>query len=258
LRIRLTALAATLLAAACVDQTPFTPTTSSVIVHAVLDVTARDQYVIVQSTSGTLITQRAIASASVSIITPDGRQLIADEVRDSTQFGVAGGVPLANPVYRVSLDRYGANLVAGGTYALRITLPDGRKVSGVTTIPPVAPSFSTQTDTLDRQGALSIAWTRTAGVKAYELFVSPSAAKRGLFADTSVVLTRESRIGSQVMFVSGSTATVLVNAVDDNYYDYLRRASDPYTANGVINRLEGAVGVFGSVVRVARRTVVLP
>jgi hypothetical protein len=37
----------------------------------------------------------------------------------------------------------------------------------------------------------------------------------------------------------------------------MRRASDPYTANGVVTRLDGAVGVFGSVVRVARRTVLV-
>lgn len=257
MRISLAALAATFVVAACVDQTPFTPNANTVVVHAVLDVGTRNQYVVVQSTSGALRDQREVLGAAVSISTPDGRQLIADEVKDSAFFGTGGGAPLTTTVYRISLDRYGVSLVAGGTYSLRVVLPDGRTVTGTTTIPPVAPGFAHKIDTLDGvNGSLSLSWPRTPGVKAYELSVSPSPAKQGLFVDTSIVLTSQSQVDGWRLFTSAST-TLAITAVDENYYDYLRRASDPWTSSGLITHLDGAVGVFGSIVPVLRRTVVL-
>lgn len=257
MRIRLALYAAVVAAAACVEQTPFTPNAKVVVVHAVLDVALRNQYVVVQSSEGTIRTQREVTGATVSITTPAGRQLLADEVKDSTYFGTISGVPRTTTVYRISLDRYGAALFAGQTYSLRVVLPDGREVSGTTTIPPVTPSFAEKADTIDGvAGSLNLSWPRVAGVKAYELFVSPGRATQGLFIDTSVVLTAQSRLDGAPMF-GVVPRTLVINAVDDNYYDYLRRASDPFTASGLITRLEGAVGVFGSMVPVLRRTVVV-
>lgn len=251
------AIASLLLAAACVEQERFAPSANAIVVHAVLDVTARDQYVVVQTTNGLLTEQRAVAGAAVSIATPDGHLLVADEVRDSSFFGTTVGVPLATPVYRISLDRYGTALIAGGAYTLRIVLPDERVVTGRTTIPRTIPSFATRVDTIGRGDSLRLDWARVPGVRAYELSISPSSVQRSVFVDTSVTLTSATRFGSTYVFRSNTTYALLVNAVDDNYYDYLRRDGDPFTSSGVITRLDGAVGVFGSVVPVARRTVVV-
>jgi Domain of unknown function (DUF4249) len=38
-----------------------------------------------------------------------------------------------------------------------------------------------------------------------------------------------------------------VAVTDSNYYDFVRSRSDPFTGRGFLNRLEGGIGVFGSV-----------
>jgi hypothetical protein len=48
------------------------------------------------------------------------------------------------------------------------------------------------------------------------------------------------------VFLPGFRSTVSVAAVDGSYFDYYRSASDPFTGSGLINRMEGGVGVFGA------------
>ena len=45
--------------------------------------------------------------------------------------------------------------------------------------------------------------------------------------------------------------------VDENYFDYYRRVSDFSTATGLVMHLAGGIGVFGSVVTLATRTIVV-
>jgi Domain of unknown function (DUF4249) len=227
-----------------------TPSANVVVVHAVLNAAVRDQYVIVQTTDGGLAPP--VTGATVIVATPDGRALVADEVRDSANVIVSG-----YPMYRISLDRYGLTLVPGATYRLDITLPDGRKVSGSTTMPAstpravlgLPPSFSRATDTL------ALAWSPVAGAAAYEVSISSEWASFNAFADTALVLKGDVRnSGGSAIFVSGVVSQIVVSAVDANYYDYYRRASDPLTGSGPIMRLTGAVGVFGSIVPIASGT----
>src|SRR5262245_32968199 len=91
-------------ATACVVQEPFQPTANTLVVHAILDRTTRDQSVGVQAATGKLPDQRVVTGARVTIATPDGRTLVADEVRDSTSYLVSSDVPAVKTVYRVSLD----------------------------------------------------------------------------------------------------------------------------------------------------------
>ena len=53
------------------------------------------------------------------------------------------------------------------------------------------------------------------------------------------------------------THQLAVIAVDENYFDYCHRTSDFFTATGLVMHLEGGIGVFGSVVTVATRTIVV-
>ena len=53
------------------------------------------------------------------------------------------------------------------------------------------------------------------------------------------------------------THQLAVIAVDENYFDYYHRTSDFTTATGLVMHLEGGIGVFGSVVTVATRTIVV-
>jgi hypothetical protein len=47
---------------------------------------------------------------------------------------------------------------------------------------------------------------------------------------------------------------VTVAAVDSNFFDYYRSRNDPFTGSGIINNLDGGIGLFGAAVNVATRT----
>jgi hypothetical protein len=49
------------------------------------------------------------------------------------------------------------------------------------------------------------------------------------------------------VFDVGVEYTLTVAVTDSNYYDFVRSRSDPFTGRGFLNRLEGGIGVFGSV-----------
>ncbi|MDH5198652.1 MAG: DUF4249 domain-containing protein, partial [Gemmatimonadota bacterium] len=49
------------------------------------------------------------------------------------------------------------------------------------------------------------------------------------------------------VFEVGREYTLGVAVTDTNYYDFVRSRSDPFTGRGFLNRLEGGIGVFGSV-----------
>jgi hypothetical protein len=49
------------------------------------------------------------------------------------------------------------------------------------------------------------------------------------------------------IFLAGDFYDLAVAVTDTNYYDFVRSRSDPFTGRGFINRLEGGIGVFGSV-----------
>jgi hypothetical protein len=63
--------------------------------------------------------------------------------------------------------------------------------------------------------------------------------------------------GNSVAFVRGLTHQLAVIAVDENYFDYYRGTSDFSTATGLVMHLDGGIGVFGSLVTVATRTIIV-
>ena len=243
------------------DHAFFQPGVPTVVIHAVLDAGARDQYVVVQTTTGSLNQQKEVAGAEVVITTPDGRALRADEIRDTLVYTTMRFItPQVGVVYRVSLDNYGVSLVGGGTYSLHVQLPDGREVAGHTTIPtaPQTPPINSSI-TFDRsRDTLRLAWPASAGTRVYEVFVSSSRSVFTTFADTSIALpgTAQTSAGS-FAFIPGATSQLVVSAVDDNYYDYYRRGSDPFSGGGIETHLVGGIGLFGSIVPVARRTLIV-
>jgi hypothetical protein len=258
LRTRPLALCASLVgAASCIDKAPTSPTANALLVHAVLDLGSRDQYVVIQSTTGAIDQQRPVTGAVVTITTPDGRGLLAEETLDSTHYLTPSTVPRVTTVYRVSLDRYGIDLVPGGSYLLRVTTPDGREVSGMTTIPNAVLGTASTTQTIDRErDTVRMNVPRVAGASAYEVLVSSSRNRATFFSDTAVTIPGSASGNGSMIFGPGTTHVLIVSAVDQNYYDYFRRASDPWTSSGLISHLDGAIGVFGSIVPLARCTIV--
>ena len=242
-------------AANCIDQVPTSPTANALIVHAVLDLSARNQYVVIQATTGSIDQQRPVTGAVVTITTPDGRGLLAEETLDSTRFLTRSDMPRVTTVYRLSLDRYGIDLVPGGTYGLRLTTPDGREVRGATTIPNAVLDTASTTQTIQPgRDTIRMNVPNVDGASAYEVFASWRN-RAAFFSDTAVSLPGPGT-GGGIVF-GAPPRVVVVSAVDQNYYDYFRRASDPWTGSGLISHLDGAIGVFGSIVPVLRVQVVV-
>ena len=206
-------------------------------------------------------TQRQVTGAVVTIATPDGRTLTAVERRDSNRGqGSSIDLPAITTIY--DLDVGGAGLIPGGTYQLRVVAPDGRTVTGRTTIPNAVPSTTrTPTQTIDRSiDTVSLQWARVAGARSYQIFVRSTAASFSLFAgDTAVALpgTMKDLDSGDDVFERRLTHQVAVVAVDENYFDYYHGASDFTSATGLVMHLDGGIGVFGSVVTVATRTIVV-
>jgi hypothetical protein len=57
----------------------------------------------------------------------------------------------------------------------------------------------------------------------------------------------------QRVFIPGFQQMVTLYAVDTNYFDYYRSRNDPFTGSGIINRLDGGIGLFGSAVTIDMR-----
>lgn len=252
LRHAAAAIALGLLTGGCVDETPVQPRTNTLVVHAVLDASARDQAVSVLLTRGTEQSQRPIRGAVVALSLPDGRRFVASEETDS----------IARFRYHFSLDSLGFELVPGGTYRLDVEAPDGRVVTGHTTIPNVAAGAATAPEQqLNAGDTLRLAWARVPAARRYEVTVVAVAPNRddifssaALFVDTAVALTAATKTSSgDDLFIRGLLNRLAVAAVDSNYYDYYRRDSDPFTGVGLITHLEGAEGVFGAIVPIQRR-----
>ena len=241
------------LAVACVDQTPVTPTAATLVVQAVLDAGTNDQYIVVQATTGAENQQLDLRGARVMITAPSSLTHFATEVRDTAPSRFAGAAPIITTRYHVSFIEDGG-IVAGGTYRLHVVVPDGREVNGVTTVPSATPSmtFAALPDFNRTRDTLLLAWPSVRGAAAYEVFVRSPQASFRLFSDSTVAIAgkAENEDGNPAFF-PGYANKVVVSAVDANYYDYYRRTSDFFSGRGIINHLDGAVGVFGSIVPVA-------
>jgi hypothetical protein len=244
---------------ACVDQTAITPTADELVVQAVLDAGAGDQYVLVQSTTGGVSSATTVSSATVTLTLPDGRVVRATEELDTTEVRSTNkALPRIKTVYRFALDTLGVALVPGGVYGLRVETPSGGLVTGITRIPtaPVA-IVDAGTFSFDRASdTIALAWPRVRDARSYELHVHSSISDYSIFADTSITLTgaTQSRDGTHAL-VAGQTNQIVVSAVDSNYYDYYSRSADLFTGVGALSHLSGGTGVFGSIVELKIRNV---
>ena len=227
--------------AACVTTTPTQSTTSTIVVHAVLNALQDDQVVAVQRTTAGVPQASPVDSATVTITGPDGIVMTGVEVTDSA---------LAR-VYRVRLSSFHQQLVPGGRYQLHVHLKTGEDVTGATTIPDARPSlppvailpFNEATDTL------RLNWPAVQGALSYEVRAQSVAGVYAMFADTNAVLPGTLRsLEGKVVFADGLDHTVIVSAVDAAYYQYYRTNSDEFTGATVQGNLSGAEGVFGSLV----------
>ncbi len=241
--------------ACSVDETPLAPQQPVLVVHAVLDAGSQDQLILIERALGSGTASPSsfnfpaapVLGATVTITAPDGQTLSAVEDRLVDSVGAILGQ------YRVSLSRFGeAPLVPGGTYALHVHTLQGEDVLGTTTVPPAVATTSSATASFSaRSDTLRLTWIQAQGVNSYEVRIVPSASDAyAFFSDSSVALAGTTRNGVDIaVFVAGLRTTAIVSAVDANYYEYYRTASDPFTG-APESRLTGAIGLFGAVVPV--------
>src|SRR6185295_1955283 len=142
-------------------------------------------------------------------------------------------------VYRVSLDRYGIDLIPGGEYTLRVRTTGGDEVTGTTIIPAVhEPAAPTPTRVFNRDhDALHLDWPSAQYAKAYELKLhSPDGGQYKAFVDAPTTLegTLRGDFSSEV-FVPGLRMTAALFALDANYFDYYRTTNNPFTGAGLIS-----------------------
>ena len=265
------AVAALAMFTACTfPEQPLPPGEKLVVVHAVLDPSKSVQLIHLGVTEGANAAPTYLDRADVKLTLPDGRTLTArqDSLRDST-----GKLVQTLPDYRIDLAAAGVGLVSGGKYGLRVATVAGDTVTGETTLPsasaspmPAAASFNRLADTL------RLTWSAVAGARTFEVQVwsrdvfnyagtfTYAHLNYAGFRDTSVTLAGSARYFDDDVFRLGPTPEsrthVYVLAVDDNYYEYYRLLGDPFRG-AAPSRVKGGLGVFGSVVPIIQRELIV-
>lgn len=273
---RLAALTMCVVAACTFDQKTVGVQPPQIVVHAVLDPGTMEQEVLVErSLSGAIdIRKNQRFDASDPINTGGGIPISGAQVTitgpDGTVTGFEAPVIGRPPTY--SSGRYLLMFGAGSMYAspplrrgvpyqLRVRTPDGAVVTGTTVIPDIAPvTPGTRLDPFNRdRDSLRLAWREVAGARAYLVRVESPFGAFLLFSDsTNVTLKGDLRnyfaTSLERVFIPGFRQRVSVAAVDSNFFDYYRSRNDPFTGSGIINNLQGGIGVFGAAVNIATRT----
>ena len=227
-----------------------------VLVHAILDMAADTQRVMIEWTSS-LDGNVGILGANVRVIDPDGQSVSA-----TTRPVVP--VPRGWPArYIFLLSETFGTLRRGGTYTLEIDIPELPRITGTTTIPDTLATQTVQIRTLpfprDRD-TLRLQWAPVRGAAGYQVMstsmVFPSSADptpRTIFTGTSIVLPGTLEVlGQGEFFPRNHAVDVVALAVDDNYLTYYKTASDPFAGAPPSRLTGGAIGLFGAIVPIQR------
>lgn len=249
------------------DQQVIAAAAPQVVVHAVLDPNASIQEVLLERTlTGTVSVPDNIRydpldpinsgggvpvkGASVRVQGPDGTTFTGlERVYPGRAPGYGAGR------YEVIAGVGKTPIRPGGRYTLTVRATDGTVVTG-STVMPNSPLYvgGPSLTTFDRdRDSVKLTWNRVAGSRSYGLRVESPFGAFLLFSDTAKVTLPGSlrnffASDLQRVFIPGFQQAVTLYAVDTNYFDYYRSRNDPFTGSGIINRLVGGIGLFGSVV----------
>jgi len=250
----LVALGVPLLAGCLHLEDPAPSQETRLVVHAVLDWHAVTQTVLVYRArtgvpnaveGGDVSDDEPVSDAQVTITTPDGVTL------RNWLLATPSGECCVPGTYTFPDSLTESWLKAGGTYTLLIRTPSGEEVTGTTTIPgPAHPIQEPSRFFFRARDTLRLAWPSVPGAASYEVIIRIPRfnAEYRTFSDTAFVIAGTAlTIAGDEIFERGEDASVVVSAVDVNYYDYYRSQSDPF-AGAAPSHLDGAVGVFGSIV----------
>jgi hypothetical protein len=253
-----------LLVAACeIEKVSIPRTDGRVALHSVLSATASSQVVLLERTrtgsvyvvgppfdlADPLITDKGIAesNALVRLVTPDGQTLVGREDNTVRSDGKGYGI------YR--FDIAGAALVRGATYRLLVQTLAGENLSAETSVPAGVAAEVATPRAFDRvRDTALVEWPAAAGARSYFVRIETPFGPRTFFTDsTRVRLTGDLRnVDTDALrhvFIPGFPQAVTVSAVDSNYYDWYRSHNDAISGAGLVNRVQGGLGVFGALVR---------
>jgi hypothetical protein len=267
-------LAAIVAVAACdLGKVTLPPTIPQVVVHATLNPNTVDQVVLVEHTlTGTITVPDTgfnpfdpivtggglpISGAHVTITDPSGHTYNGVE-----SVSVPGSNGKGAGVYRVPL--LGSNLVLGGRYRLSIETADGDDVTATTQIPqPTTRSAGGLTKVVNRDhDTLDVRWATTPGARAYAVRIESPYGPFFFFTDSThfrVTGGLRNPFSSDLehVLIPGFQQDIVVGAVDSNFYDYYRTGNDPFTGSGIISRVNGGLGLFGSLVELNTGTLTI-
>lgn len=252
------------LCAACeIDRTAIPRTDPQLALHGVLSATAPSQVVLLERTrSGRVqviappfdlgdpvVSDEGIAEsgAQVTLLLPDGTTSLAREDNTTRVDGKGQGI------YRFSIP--GTQLQRSATYRLTVRTIKGEVLTAETSVPEGNPATTASLGTMDRSSdTLVLSWPATRGARSYFVRVETPLGPRSFFTESTEVrlpglLRNTEREELPHVFFPGFAQAVTVSAVDSNFYDWYRTHNDELSGEGLINRVSGGLGVFGSLVR---------
>jgi hypothetical protein len=189
----------------------------------------------------------AESGALVTLTMPDGSTLVAREDNTTRPDGKGQGI------YRFALP--GSSLQRNATYRLTVRTTGGDMLSAETSVPDGTPVTTASLGTMDRsRDTLLLSWPASATARSYFVRVETPYGPRSFFTESTQVrlpgLLRNVDLQDlQHVFFPGFMQAITVSAVDSNYYDWYRTHNDVLSGEGLINRVTGGLGVFGSLVR---------
>ena len=227
--------------------------------HGVLSATASDQVVLLERTrSGSVASFDLVGTevsdglaevdAIVELTLPNGQTIAAveDKARPANK-GQGGGI------YRFALP--GAALQRNASYQLSVRTATGERLAASTALPSGAEAQVAEARRFDRASdTMTIAWPAAPGARSYLVRIETPYGPRSFFTDSTWVRLAGSLRNSDVIslprvFIPGFPQAVTISAVDSNYYDWYRTHNERLSGTGLINRVDGGMGVFGSLVR---------
>jgi hypothetical protein len=251
------------LAACEIEEIAIPRTETHVAMHGVLSASAATQVVLLERTrngsvllvappfdlADPIVTDEGIAEtgAIVSLTTPGGQTLLAREDNTVRQDRKGEGI------YRFALP--GASLQRSGAYRLSVLTTRGEVLSAETAVPAGEAADSAEQRVFDRaRDTVILEWPAALGARSYLVRIETPFGPRSFFTDgTRVRLSGELRnvdvAALPRVFIPGFPQAVTVSAVDSNYYDWYRTHNDRLSGRGLISRVTGGIGVFGSLVR---------
>jgi len=262
-------LAFVLLGVACeIEKVAIDRPPTQLALHGVLSATAPSQVVLLEKTrngsvqliappfdvTDPVLSDEGIAEtgATMTLRSPSGDVYLAQEDNTTRVDGKGQGI------YRFTLP--GSALQRNVPYRLTVNTKSGATLTAETSVPGGTAALDTASvfgpDVLfDRtRDTMDLRWAAVPGARSYFVRVETPYGPLSFFTESTFVrlpgMLRNADVTSLPrVFVPGFPQTVTISAVDSNYYDWYRTRNDAVSGEGLVNRVKGGIGVFGSLVR---------